>query len=141
MPEVDMFEIFSEHFTRKVRKNATISFKGKIYPINPKYIKENVIVKAFGNCVKIYSQTEFLGEFDARIDFREKMLKRVFTRTVKKDGTMKFQRIYYHIGKEHIGKKVEIMVIRDQLRAFLSSNRMIIFKLGESDAVLVGLDR
>ena len=141
MPEVDMFEIFSEHFTRKVRKNATISFKGKIYPVNPKYIKEKVIVKAFGDSVKIYSQTEFLGEFDARIDYHEKMLRRVFTRTVKKDGTMKFQRIYYHVGKEHIGKKVEVMVIRDQLRAFLSSNRMIIFKLGESDAVLVGLDR
>jgi len=31
-------------------------------------------------------------------------------------------------------------VIRDQLRAFLSSNRLMIFKLGESDAVVVKMD-
>lgn len=141
MPEGDLFEIFSEHFIRKVRKNATISFKGKIYPVDPRFIKEKVEVRTFGNDVKIYAQSQLLGEYDARIDYHEKMLRRVYTRVVKKDGTIKFLNVRYPIGKEFIGHKVEIVVIRDQLRAFLSSNRLLIFKLGESDAVLVRLDR
>lgn len=141
MPEGDLFEIFSEHFPRKVRKNATISFKGKIYPVDPRLIKEKIEVWAFGNDIKVYAQSQLLGEYDARIDYHEKMLRRVYTRLVRKDGTIKFQKVRYPIGKENIGEKVEIVVIRDQLRAFLSSNRLLIFKLDDSDAVLVRLDR
>ncbi len=141
MPEGDLFEIFSEHFLRKVRKNATISFRGKIYPVDPRFIKEKVEVWAFGNDIKIYAKSQLLGEYDARIDYHEKMLRRVHTRVVKKDGRIKFLNIRYPLGKEFVGQKVDIVVIRDQLRAFLSSNRLLIFKLGESDAVLVRLDR
>jgi hypothetical protein len=60
---------------------------------------------------------------------------------VKNDGRIKFQKNKYLIGKEFIGQKVEVLVIRDQLRAFLSSKKVIIFKLGEGDAVVVRLDR
>jgi transposase InsO family protein len=141
MLEGDFFEIFSEHFTRNVRKNATISFRGKIYPVDPRFIKEKVEVRAFGSDIKIYGQSQLLGEYDARIDYHEKMLRRVYSRVVRKDGTMKFLNVRYFIGREFAGQKVEIVVIRDQLRAFLSSNRMLIFKLGDSDAVLVRLDR
>jgi len=141
MPEGDLFEIFSQHFLRKVRKNATISFKGKIYPVDPRFIKEKVEVWAFGNDIKIYVQSRLLGEYDTRIDYHEKMLRRVYTRLVKRDGMIKFLSVRYPIGKEFVGQKVEIVVIRDQLRAFLSSNQLLIFKLGESDAVLVRLDR
>jgi len=141
MPDGDLFELFSEHFLRKVRKNATISFRGKIYPVDPRFIKEKVEVWAFGNDVKIYAKSQLLGEYDARIDYHEKMLRRVHARVVKKDGRIKFLNVRYPIGKEFVGQKVEIVVIRDQLRAFLSSNRLLIFKLGESDAVLVRLDR
>lgn len=141
MPEGDMFEIFSEHFTRKVRKNATISFKGSLYPVDPRFIKDVVEVRAFGHIVKIYGQSRLLGEYDNRIDYHEKMLRRVYTRIVKKDGKIKFKNVWYPIGEEFAGYPVEIVVIRDQLRAFLSSNQLIIFKLGESDAVVVRLDR
>ena len=69
------------------------------------------------------------------------MLRRIHSRLVKKDGSIKFQNIHYQIGSEFVGRKVELVVIRNQLRAFLSTNKMIIFKLGESDAVIVRLDR
>jgi len=140
MPEGDLFSIFSEHFVRKVRKNATISFKGHIYPVDPRFIKEKVEIQAFGNDIRIYAQSKLLGEYDSRIDYHEKLLRRTHTRTVKKDGTIKFFKVRYRIGREHVGQKVEVLVIRDQLRAFLRSNRMIIFKMGEGDAVLVNLD-
>ena len=35
----------------------------------------------------------------------------------------------------------EICRVDDQLRAFLSSNKLIIYKLGDDDAVVVRLDR
>jgi transposase InsO family protein len=141
MPEGDMFEIFSEHFQRKVRKNATISFKGKIYPLDPRYIRDKVEVRAFGDEIRIYAQSVLLGEFDARIDYHEKMLRRVYTRIVKTDGTIKFKNVRYPMGEEFVGRRVEILVIRDQLRAFLSSSKLVIFKLGDSDAMVVKLDR
>ncbi len=135
-----MFEIFSEHFERKVRKNATISFKRGIYPVDPRYIKDKVEVRSFGNEVRIYFQSILLGTYDSRIDYHEKMLRRTYTRLVKKNGVVKFRNVLYPIGEQFIGQRVEIVVIRDQLRAFLSSNRLLIFKLGESDAVVVKID-
>jgi transposase InsO family protein len=141
MPEGDLFEIFSEHFERKVRKNATISFKGNIYPVDPRYIQDTVDVRYYGFIVRIYAQSRLLGEYDTRIDFLEKMLRQVHLRIVKNDGRIKFQKNKYLIGKEFIGQKVEVLVIRDQLRAFLNSKKVIIFKLGEGDAVVVRLDR
>jgi len=141
MPYGDLFDIFSEHHERKVRKNATISFRKKIYPVDPRFIKDKVIVKAFGDIIKIYGHSTFLGEYDARINYHERMLRRIYTRIVKKDGTIKFRNIRYLVGKELIGNRVEILVIRDQLRAFLDSNKLLIFKLGESDAVIVKMDR
>lgn len=140
-PEGDLFEIFSEHFTRKVRTNATISFKGKIYPVTPEHIKKKVDVRVFGNDIRLYYESQLLGEYDDRIDYHEKMLRQVYTRVVRKNGTIKFRNVRYSIGMEYAGKKVELYIIRDQLRAFLHSNRMLIFKLGESDAVIVNLTR
>jgi len=91
--------------------------------------------------MRIYSQSILLGEYDSRINYHEKMLRHVHIRLVKRDGRIKFQKKKYLIGKEFIGQKVEIVIIRDQLRAFLSSNKLIIFKLGEDDAVVIRLDR
>ena len=68
-------------------------------------------------------------------------MRQVYIRLVKKDGRIKFKKNSYPIGKEFIGQTVEIVVIRDQLRAFLSGKKLIIFKLGEADAVVVRLDR
>jgi len=141
IPERDFFELFSEHLVRTVRKNATVSFRGNIYPVDPTYIKEKVDVRAFGHDIKIYIQSHLLGEFDGRINYKEKMLRRTYTRVVKKNGSIKFQNIWYYVGNEFVGQNVEIVIIRDQIRAFLSANRMMIFRVGERDALVVGLDR
>lgn len=141
MPEGDMFEIFAEHALRKVRKNATISFRGQVYPVDPKFVNEKVEVLVFGTEVKIYGQSKLLAEYDSRIDYHEKMLRCTYTRLVRKDGAIKFQNVRYHIGQELAGQRVEVVIIRDQLRAFLSSNRLLIFKVGESDAVVIKTDR
>lgn len=98
-------------------------------------------VRAFGNDLRIYAHSELLGEYDTTVDYHEKLLRRVYTRLVRKDGTMKFRNIRYPVGREFVGQRVEILVVRDQLRAFLSTNRLVIFKLGEGDAVVVRLDR
>ena len=91
--------------------------------------------------MKIYCKLYILEENDSRINYHDKMLSHVQIRLVKKDGKIKFQKKRYLISREFIGQKVEIVIIRDQLRAFLSSNKLIIFKLGEDDAVVVRLDR
>jgi hypothetical protein len=54
-------------------------------------------------------------------------LRHVHIRPVKKDSRIKFQKRKYLIGKEFIGQMVEIVVIRDHQKSFLSSNRLIIF--------------
>lgn len=141
MPEGDLFDIFAEHLTRKVRKNATISLNCEIYPVNPEFVNESVNVMVFGNIVKIYGQSRLLGEYDKRINYREKMLRRIHRRIVKKDGKIKFQNKRYHIGLEFIGKRVELVIIRNQLRAFMGSKHLQIFKLKEQDAVVVKIDR
>jgi len=103
LPEGDLFEIFSSHFERKVRKNATISFKGDVYPVDPRYIRDAVDVRYFGHTVRIHSQSILLGEYDSRINYHEKMLRHVHIRLVKKDGRIKFQKKKYLIGKEFVG--------------------------------------
>jgi len=141
MPEVDLFNIFAEHLTRKVRKNATISLNCNIYPIDPEYVNEKVNVLVFGNIVRIYKESELLEEYDSRINYHEKMLRRVHTRRVKKDGMIKFQNKKYNIGMEFVGQRVNLVIIRNQLRAFLDSKHLQIFKLRERDAVVVKIDR
>lgn len=141
MPEGDLFEIFAEHMTRKVRKNATISVNRSIYPVDPTYVNEKVNVLVFGNIVRIYSELKLLGEYDSRINYHEKMLRRVHTRVVKKDGMIKFQNQKYHIGLEFIGRRVDLVIVRDQLRVFLNTKYLQIFKLRERDAVVEKIDR
>lgn len=60
---------------------------------------------------------------------------------MKADGAIKFKNVRYPMGEEFVGRRFEILVIRDQLRAFLSSSKLVIFKLGDSDAMVVKLDR
>lgn len=141
MPEGDLFEIFAEHVTRKVRKNATISLNCNVYPVDPEYVNEKVNVLVFGSLVRIYGKSKLLGEYDSQINYHEKMLRRVHTRLVKKDGVIKFQNEKYHIGIEFVGKRVDLVIIRNQLRAFLDSKHLQIFKLRERDAVVVKVDR
>jgi len=92
-------------------------------------------------CAESRSRRADSASYDTRINYHERMLRGVYIRIVKRDGTIKFRNVRYPVGKELIGHRVEILVIRDQLRAFLDSNKLLIFKLGESDAVIVKMDR
>ena len=122
-------------------RNVSISFRGQIYPVDPKYVNEKVEVLVFGTDIKIYGQSKLLAQYDSRIDYHEKMLRCTYSRLVRRNGSIKFRNVRYYVGSEHAGRRVEVVVIRDQLRAFLSSKRLLIFKLGEGDAVLIRTDR
>ena len=63
------------------------------------------------------------------------MLRRVHTRVVKKDGRIKFQNKKYHIGLEFVGRRVDVICIRNQLRVFSGSTHLQIFKLNDRDVV------
>ncbi len=125
--EVDLDDVFCQYHRRKVRKNATISFKKNVYPVTPKFIGEYVELRVFDSQVRIFKEGMLLGTYDSGIDYREKMLRRVQRRVVKKDGNLKFQKELYFIGRDYTGKNVEVMKIRDQIRVFMEGNKQIIF--------------
>ncbi len=126
--EVDLNDVFCRYHHRKVRKNATVSFKRNVYPVPPGLIGEYVELRVFDGEVRIFKEGRLLGAYDSRIDYLEKMLRRVHGRVVRKDGSIKFQRELYFIGRDYTGEKVEVMKVRDQIRIFLKGNKQIIFK-------------
>ncbi len=125
--EVDLDDVFCQYHRRKVRKNATVSFKKNIYPVTPEFIGEYVELRVFDSHVRIFKEGMLLGTYDSSIDYREKMLRRVQRRVVRKDGNLKFQKELYFIGRDYTGERVEVMKIRDQIRIFMEGNKQIIF--------------
>lgn len=130
--ELDLDDVFCEYYRRKVRKNATVSFRKNIYPVDPKSIGEYVELRLFDERVRIFKGEEMLGTYDSSIDYKAKHLRRVHNRKVKKNGRIKFQNFWYLIGQDYIGKQVEVIRVRDQIRIFLPGNKQIIFKSNES---------
>jgi hypothetical protein len=110
-----------------VRKNATVSFKRNVYPVPPRFIGGYVELRVFDGRVRIFREGMLLGSYDSGIDYREKMLRRVHKRVVRKDGGLKFQKELYFIGRDYAGKKVEVIKVRDQIRVFMEGNKQIIF--------------
>ena len=141
MPEGDLFEIFSEHDSRMVRRNGTISFRGRIYPVDPTYVSKKVEIFAFGDYLRICDHSQLIEEYDTRIDYKETMMRRSHTRIVFDDGKIRFQKKLYHIGEEYAGRKVKIVIIRDQLRVFLNSRNVFTFKMGEEGENIPRRDR
>ena len=127
--EVDLGDVFCQQHERKVRKNATISFRRRVYPVPPGLIGEYVELRVFDGQLRIFKAGMLLGAYDSSIDYREKMLRRVQRRVVRKDGCLKFQKRQYFIGRDYAGEKVEVMKIRDQIRIFLKGNKQIIFNI------------
>ena len=133
--EVDLDDVFCQYHRRKVRKNATVSFRKNIYPLDPKFIGGYVDLRVFDHQVRIFKEGTLLGVYDSSIDYREKMLRRVQRRVVRKDGNLKFQKELYFIGRDYTGERVEVMKIRDQIRVFLKGNKQIIFN-SDGDEIL-----
>ena len=125
--EVDLDDVFCQYHRRKVRKNATVSFRKNVYPVPPEFIGAYVDLRVFDSHVRIFKDGSLLGTYDSGIDYREKMLRRVQRRVVRKDGNLKFQKERYFIGRDYTGERVEVMKIRDQIRVFLKGNKQIIF--------------
>ena len=125
--EVDLEDVFCQYHQRKVRKNATVSFRKNVYPVAPEFIGAYVDLRVFDHQVRILKEGMLLGTYDSGIDYREKMLRRVQRRVVRKDGNLRFQKELYFIGRDYTGKKVEVMKIRDQIRIFVEGNKQIIF--------------
>ncbi len=125
--EMDLDDVFCQYHERKVRKNACVSFKRNVYPVPPRFIGEYVELRVFDGQVRILKEGALLGTYDSSIDYREKMLRRVLKRVVRKDGNLKFEKERYFIGKDYSGEKVKVMKVRDQIRVFMKGNKQIIF--------------
>lgn len=94
---------------------------------------EYVELRVFDGQVRIFREGRLLGAYDSSIDYREKMLRRVHNRVVRKDGNLKFQKELYFVGRDYAGKKVEVMKVRDQIRVLMKGNKQIIFNTNDEE--------
>jgi hypothetical protein len=125
-PLEDVFAIIEE---RNVRRNATVSYRRNPYPVDPKFIGEKVELRIFEDHVRIYHGATHLGTFDSRIDWRERMLRRLHTRFVKEDGTVRFQGRRYPVGTKLARRRLEILRHGSEVRIYLPGNRAKTFIL------------
>ena len=122
-------DVFATIVERKVRRNATVSYGRNPYPVDPKYIGEKVELRILDNHVRIYSGVTCLGTYDARVDWRERMLRRIHTRTVKRDGSVRFQGRRYRVGVPLARHRVELLRHGEEVRIYLPGNSAKTFKL------------
>ena len=106
-----------------------MSYGRNPYPVDPKYIGEKVELRILDNHVRIFSGVTLLGTFDARIDWRERMLRRIHTRTVKRDGSVRFQGRRYRVGLKLARHRVELLRHGGEVRVYLPGNTAKTFKL------------
>ena len=119
----------SDIVERTVRKNASVSYRRNVYPVDPKHVGEKEELRVFNGQVRIFDGATLLGTFDARINYRERILRRLQVRVVKKDGTVRFRGKKYLVGLRHVRRRVEVMKRRDEVCVFLCGNREKVFKL------------
>jgi len=125
-PLEDVFATIAE---RKVRKNATVSYRRNPYPVDPRYMGERVELRVFNGHVRIFHGTTLLGTYDARIDYRERMLRRLHVRVVKADSTVRFQGKRYPVGLRLARRRVEVLRKGAEVRIYLPGNRERTFKV------------
>ncbi|MCL4324226.1 MAG: DDE-type integrase/transposase/recombinase [Candidatus Thermoplasmatota archaeon] len=122
-------DVFATIVERKVRRNATVSYGRNPYPVDPKYIGEKVELRILDNHVRIFSGVTLVGTYDSRIDWRERMLRRLHTRRVKQDGTVRFQGRRYRVGVKLTHQRLEILRHGHEVRVYLPGNRAKVFIL------------
>jgi hypothetical protein len=91
--------------------------------VGPKYIGEKVELRILENTVRVFSGATLLGTYDSRIDWRERMLRRLHTRRVKQDGTVRFQGRRYPVGVKLARQRLEILRHGREVRDYLPSNK------------------
>ena len=112
-----------------MRTNATVSFHKNVYLVDPKYIGQTVELRALENQVRIFHRGLLLGVHDARINYRERMLRRIHTRIVRKDGAIRFQGKRYFVGVRYYRRRMELMKNGQEVHVFLSSRKKKVFKV------------
>jgi transposase InsO family protein len=122
-------DVFATIVERKVRTNATVSYRRNPYPVDPKYIREKVELRVFNGHVRLFHGATLLGTYDARIDYRERMLRALHVRHVKQDGTIRFQSKRYKVGTRLARRRVEVMRVQDEVRVYLPGNKQKTFKV------------
>ncbi len=122
-------DVFATVVKRKVRTNATVSFHKNVYLVDPEYIRKTVELRAFGNHIRIFHREILLGVHDARINYRERMLRQIHTRIVHKDGTIRFLGKRYFMGVRLHRRRLELMKKGNEVHIFLSSTKKKVFKV------------
>ena len=122
-------DVFATVVERKVHRNATVSYRKNPYPVDPKYIGEKVELRVYEDTVRIYHGAIQLGTYDSRIDWRERLLRRIHNRVVKRDGTIRFQGRRLRLGVKLAGRHLELLRHGKEVRIYLSSSEAKTFKL------------
>jgi len=122
-------DVFATIVERKVRMNATVKFKKNVYPVDPKYMRERVELRVLNGVVRIYHGATLLGTFESRIDYRERMLRRIQFRSVKRDGTVRFAGKQFRLGLRLAGRRVEVMRKGKEVHVYFPKNKEKVFKL------------
>lgn len=122
-------DVFATVVERKVRTNATVSFRRNVYIVDPKYIGQTVELRVFENHVRIFHRGVLLGTHDARINYRERMLRQIHMRIVNKDGTIRFRGKRYSVGTRFYRRRLELMKKGPEVHVFLSRTKEKVFKV------------
>jgi len=125
-------DVFATVVERKVRTNATVSFRRNVYIVDPKYIGQTVELRVFENHVRIFHRGVLLGTHDARINYRERMLRQIHMRIVNKDGTIRFRGKRYFVGTRFYRRRLELMKKGPEVHVFLSATKAKVFKVRRS---------
>ncbi|MGH2669578.1 MAG: Mu transposase domain-containing protein, partial [bacterium] len=128
-PTLPLEDVFAESATRLVRKNASISYRSKVYPVDPSLMGRRVEVRAFNGRVRVFHGRVLVGTFSSAIDYRQRMLRRLQVRVVKADGRVKFQGKRYPVGKRRVGTRVEVLRSRGKVHVYLPRDKEKVFEV------------
>ncbi len=78
------------------------------------------------------SGATLLGTYDSRIDWRERVLRRIHNRQVKRDGTLRFQGRRYRVGVRFARQRLELLRHGGELRVYLPGNKAKAFRLART---------
>ena len=122
-------DIFALLVERKVQRNATVSYRHNPYPVDPKFIGEKVELRINDDRVRIFHGAVLLGTYSAKIDWRERLLRRIQHRVVKRDGTIRFEGRRLRLGVKFAGRHLELLRHGAEVRVYLSNDKARTFKL------------
>ena len=132
-PFVNLDDVFCRYYNRKVRKDGTISFKGKIFPILPEYVRQKLELRILDGKMRIFFENKFIVTYDISIDYRTWIYYHKYQRTVRKNGYISVNNRKYRIGKKYAGEKVELNVLPDHIRIYVRPDRLIVKKLSKKN--------